>query len=852
MALAPGDRVGAYEVVAPLGAGGMGEVYRARDHKLGRDVALKVLPDTFAADADRMARFEREAKVLAALNHPNIAAIYGLEDRALVLELVEGENLAGPLPVETAVRYALQIASALEAAHEKGIVHRDLKPGNIKVTPAGTVKVLDFGLASVGQAGSAGSNSTQSPTLTLAATQSGVILGTAAYMPPEQARGKVVDKRADIWAFGCVLYEMLVGKQTFGGESVVDILGAVVRAEPEWSRLPADTPENVRRVLRRCLEKDPASRLRDIGDARLELAEPVAVPAPSPIVTRRSVSAWALGGVAAIAGGAGFLTHALWKTSPQNRPGSFQRFKLPLGDDHITNLLEISPDGSRIAYGFNPGGYLAQTLYVRDLNALSARRVKGTAQISSLVFSPDGKWLAYGGTAIYKVPVNGGDPIQIGSDGTPTGWAADGRLIVTAVRAGVGVMAIPAAGGRPEELVKAASAEVIRTATMLPDGNALLFSVNSINRDVVVQTPGADDRRVVVENASLPRYLHSGHILFSRDNSWFVIPFDSRKLRATGAPVPLPPPEGSAPLLAVDDFGAAVSLPTNAFVHRSQLLLVDRQGRTLETLKISEPFTQVRAAPDGKSLLLAHQAEGDVFTYDLKRGIQTRMTFEPGENETPVWSPDGKRFAWASVRGKPERHIMIRNADGSGAEQILWRTEKHVHVDDWSPDGKYIVATRSGTDAEFLILSADKPGEPKPLLQSPFVKQHMAISPDGLWLAYSSRESNRDEIYVRPWPGPGGKWQVSAAGGTRPRWSRNGKELFYNSGNAMLAVPVESGREFSTGKPLVLFQKPFGDFDVLPDGRFVLFDAPPVFGYAELNVVTNWFDELKRIAPVSQ
>jgi eukaryotic-like serine/threonine-protein kinase len=854
MAFTPGTRIGAYEIVAPLGAGGMGEVYRARDTKLGRDVALKVLPDAFAADIERMARFEREAKVLAALNHPNIGAIYGLEERALVLELVEGENLAGPLPVETAVRYALQIASALEAAHEKGIVHRDLKPANIKVTPAGVIKVLDFGLAAVGQPGGGQGHVTQSPTITLSATQAGVILGTAAYMAPEQAGGKVVDKRADIWAFGCVLYEMLAGRQTFHGESVVDILGAVVRAEPEWSRLPADMPENVRRVLRHCLEKDPASRLRDIGDARLELAEPIDVRTSVPAaVTRRTASAWALGGVAAIAGAVGYFSRSLW-TAADVKPKNVRWFKLSLGDTRLTNLLRISRDGSRIAYVFNNSVNLNQRpVFVREFDSPTPRRVNGTDVADTLVFSPDGKWVAFSAAlAVFKVSVTGGDPVHLADGWYPTDWTADGRLLLTTRAPGQGVTAISANGGKQQQLVKAGPGEIVGSATLLPTGKTLLYESRISGPQAVVQSPGGSDRKVVVENARTPVYLRSGHILFRREDGWCVVPFDVKALYTSGPVVSVPAPIATAEQLAIDDYGTAVFTSQTAFTRASQLLIVDRQGKTAEALKTTEPFTQLRAAPDGRSLVLSHQGSGDVFTYDIKRGIQTRMTFEPGEDETPVWSPDGKRFAYASVRSGQNRHIVIRNADGSAGEQIVWTTESHVHVDDWSPDGKFLLATRSGVLSDILVLAADSAGQPKLFLESPFAKLNAAVSPDGHWIAYVSNETKTHEIYVRPWPGPGGKWQVSADGGARPRWSRNGKELFYNSKGGMMAVPVDGKGQFSTGKPQLLFQRTFGDYDVLPDGRFVLFDAPPALGMSELDVVENWFEELKRIAPAGQ
>jgi serine/threonine-protein kinase len=856
MTLPPGTRVGAYEITGPLGAGGMGEVYRARDTKLNRDVAVKVLPLSLTADAEYLARFQREAQLLAALNHPNIAAIYGLEGEAIIMELVEGETLAqriavGPIPLEDALPIAMQIAAALEAAHDKGIIHRDLKPANVKVTPQGVAKVLDFGLAKAADEGSA-ANLSISPTLTLRSTQAGVILGTAAYMAPEQARGKPVDKRADIWAFGCLLYEMLVGKQTFSGDSIIDILGAVVRAEPEWSKLPAGTPENVRRVLRRCLEKDPARRLRDIGDARLELTDPVAPPAaPAPVeVTRRAASVWMIGAVAAVSGAAGFFARGLRKTA-EPAPKPVRRFRLPLGATRLTLTLRISPDGSRIAYISNdnqlPGG---RPIVVRTLDGSEARRLPGTEGANALVFSPDGQWIAFRSSAVFKVPVGGGSPIRLFDGWIPSDWTATGQLLLTTGRPGQGIASISAQGGQVQELIKVDSNRVFSNVSMLPGTNVLLFSMSGAS--IAVQTVGANDRKVIIENGVTPSYLRSGHILFRGDDTWRVVPFDLKTLRTTGAAVPLPGPESRAMYLAADETGTAIFSTLGSFTQRTALQILDRQGRILETLKISEPFTQLRASPDGRFIILSHQANSDVFVYDLKRGIQTKLTFETGEDETPVWAPDSKRYAYASVRDRNERHIVVRQADGSSGEQILWTTPAHIHVDDWSADGKFLMLTRAGNSSDLLVLSTEKAGEPKPFLTSPFHELHGAFSPDGRWVAYTSNESGRDEIYVRPWPGPGGKWQVSSEGGIRPRWSRNGKELFYNSKTAMMAVPVESKAEFSTGKPKPLFEKSFGEYDVLPDGRFVLFDAPVVMGVAELDVIENWFEELKRIAPARQ
>ena len=835
-----------YKITAKLGEGGMGAVYRATDTKLNRDVAIKVLPEAFAADHDRLTRFEREAHLLAALNHPNIAAIYGIEQGAIVMELVEGDDLRGPLPVTTAIDYARQIAQGLEAAHEKGIIHRDLKPANVKITASGQVKILDFGLAKAADSTPA-PNASLSPTLTVGVTQAGVILGTAAYMSPEQARGKIVDKRADIWAFGCVCFEMLTGTPAFAGESVVDILGAVVRAEPDWTRLPADTPDHVRRLLRRCLEKDPARRLRDIGDARIELAEPIAPPSSAPItITRRSMSAWALGAVAAVSGAAGYFARGLSR-SEATRPTGMRRYRVALGQNRITGLLTVSPEGSRFAYISqaisNPG---ARPTFLRDWSASESRRLSGLEGTRSLVFSPDGKWLAatVGSSAVSRISVAGGDPIHLVDGWVVTDWTRDDRLILIDTSSSR-IAAMPAEGGSVVELMKASSGEIVRAASLLPNGH-LLFELTGVG--IAVAPGGGGAKKIVMPQASVPRYLRSGHLLFQQANRFMAAKFDVRTSTVTSPAVPLPQVMATAPGLAIDDNGTAVFAPNAAFTQHSDLAIYDRTGKASTPLKITEPFTQLRASPDGKSLILSQQGTGDVYSYDIARQIQNRLTFEPGEDETPIWSPDGKRYAYASTRDTLTRHIVVRPADGSSGEVILWSTTEHVHVDDWSPDGKTLLLNRTGANAQLITLSADNPGEPRAFPTGPAITIYGAFSPDGRWVAYTSNESGRTEIYVRAWPSGGGKWVVSADGGQRPRWSRNGKELFFNSGSAMMSAAIDTRSGFSTARPQLLFQKVFGDYDVLPDGRFVIFGTPPVTGSDELEVIENWFEELNRLA----
>lgn len=832
----------------------MGAVYRATDTKLHRDVAIKILPDAFAGDPDRLARFTREAQLLASLNHPNIAAIYGIEERAIVMELVEGEDLRGPLPVETALQYAIQIASALEAAHEKGIIHRDLKPANIRITADSRVKVLDFGLAAVVQpaAAAAAGSVANSPTLTIAATQIGAILGTAGYMAPEQARGKTVDKRADIWAFGCVLYEMLTGTQAFEGETVADILGAIVRAEPDWSKIPANTPERVRRVMRYCFEKEPAQRIRDIGDVRLELTrpEPPVVSAAPALVTRRTwIAAAGVGGLATGAA-AGFFAQNLTTSRNTTAPRPLRRSKLLLGAQRFQANLAVSRDGATVAYSTGGESPTSRVICVRELGATEGRILPGTAGAGRVSFSPDGRWVAYQKDfAAYKAPINGGPATKIADRvWSVNDWAVDGTIVLSNEDRTIGL--VSDRGGPVAKLSHARLPPRV-SAQLLPGGKALLTESTS---GMGVLSRDGHDFADISDRGGFARYVASGHILFRTDDQWVAMPFDSRAMRPVGSAVPLPgflTAEVGGRLtvsLAVDDAGTAFCARLGGPAS-PKFQIVNHDGVVANGPDLSQHLSQVSVSPDGRSVLLSGIGNNAIWNYDVKRGTMTRLTFEDGETETPVWSPNGRDFVYASQpKGSDTRAILVRPADGSSPPRQVWKTTKHVHVFDWSADGKCILLGGLDDYSRLGLLPVTG-GEPAPVSEGPFMQSGGAFSPDGKWIAYVTSESGRSEVYAKPIEGVGRKVTISTQGGSRPRWSRSGKELFYQSEDKMMVVPIGGGAELSPGAPRVLFQRQFGMYDVFPDGRFAMFQSPPAVGTTELDVLDNFFDELRRVAP---
>jgi serine/threonine-protein kinase len=873
-----GRRLGPYEILGPLGAGGMGEVYRARDGKLGRDVAIKVLPAAFATDAERLARFRREAQVLAALNHNHIAAIYGLEEsgglEALVLELVPGETLAerlgkGPLPLDEALEIARQIAEALEAAHERGIVHRDLKPTNVKLTPEGKVKVLDFGLAKALTGDASSPDVSTSPTLTAQATQAGIVIGTAAYMSPEQARGKQVDKRADIWAWGCVLYEMLTGKRAFQGETVSDTLAAVLRAEIDWAALPAVTPASVRRVLKRCLDRDTRTRFHDIADVRIEMEEgeeatPVAVSAPRG--RWRGPVFFAAGAVLAAA------AVLLGNRSPA-RPGAIRRFELT-GLNLLVDSrqgLALSPDGGNLVFRAR-GDDGFERLYLRALDSLEVRALPGTEQGGLPFFSPDGEWIGFfaAGT-LKKVALAGGSSQAICRAGVPGGgtWLPDGTIIfVSDVYAGV-TERVSAAGGAPQKILTLDSKQgltAVTTPWALPGGKAVLCSVRKGETfDVAVFSLDGREWKILAEDGYGPVY-QDGFVFYQQGqgNSVLALPFDARTLVAKGSPSPVLSGIGTrisfqTRMFAVAAEGTMAYIPRATRLQNGLLLWVDRKGVATPIVEISRPLDSPRLSPDGTRVAFRTPAPNcDVWVHDLSRGATTRLTLE-GDNHGVVWMSDGRRIAFARAHGTVS-DVLAGAADGAGHLEPLGKTGMSATFpSSCSPDGRFLLASSSGRetglDVSLLEIGRD-PGDAmmKPLIHTAFDESEATFSPDGRWIAYVSNESGRSEVYLQPFPAMDSRQQVSTDGGTEPVWSRNGKELFFRHGRQMLAAEVRSAPAFSVGRPRLLFEGNYDEgpsvanYDVTADGgRFVMVRGRESGG-AEAVVVLNWLGNFRARA----
>ena len=896
MALATGSRLGPYEILAGIGAGGMGEVYRARDAKLGRDVALKVLPEAFARDAERMARFQREAKVLASLNHPNIASIYGLEDsgatHALVMELVEGPTLAerikcGPIPIDEGLRIAKQICEALEYAHERGIVHRDLKPANVKVTNDDAVKVLDFGLAKAIEGDAASVDISTSPTMSRMATLAGVLLGTAAYMSPEQAKGKAVDRRADIWAFGCALYEMLTGKTVFSGETVTDTLAAVIRAEPEWSLLPAATPIQVRVLLQRCLQKDPKQRLRDIGDARISLEE-VLSGAPDAALAggtsavlplwRRAIP-WALLGAAVIA--LAVVAWAPWRAATTIGRPELSRFQIPLPEQaRLNTLFALSPDGRQLAF-LAAGSDGVQRLWIRPLDSLEARPLLGSesSQVPPFFWSPDSRFIAFQGPGnLEKIDVTGGpaQPLcEIRGNAVGGSWNSDG-VIIFAEAPGL-IMRVPAGGG-PATPVTALDASRGETShafpVFLPDGRHFLYlrlAATPANAGVYLGSLDAKpedqpNARLLPDNA-MPVYVPSsdsapGYLLFVRNSVLLAQPFDEHRLVLSGEPLVVADRVGNE-----GGFGFFTASRTDTLIYRSggpeqnlQLKWLDRQGKT--TSSVGEPgaFITTVLSPDGTRAAISQFGENptNLWLLDLARGTRTRFTFNSAAMY-PVWSNDGSSIAFAS-RGNLYRKL----ANGTKDEELLLQGGQPVPTS-WSRDGRFLLYSatdpKTKTDLWVLPMSGDK--KSVPFLRTDFNEQDGRFSPDGRYVAYVSDESGRNEIYVRDFSpdsvrggsGSSGKWLISNSGGTEPRWRGDGKELYYRSADGkLMAVEVTTEPVFQAAALKALFQAPLAggpaslpQWDVSSDGKRFLFPAPAEQAASTpFTVVLNWQAGLKK------
>jgi serine/threonine-protein kinase len=881
MQVGPGTDLGAYHVVELLGAGGMGEVYLAQDTRLGRDVALKVLRPSFAADPDRLARFEREARLLASLSHPHIAAIHGVEEhdgvRFLVLELVRGETLAErladrALPVPEALALAVQISSAIEAAHERGIIHRDLKPGNIKITPAGDVKLLDFGIAkALGDTGASGTE--QFPTLTSGGTREGTIVGTAAYMSPEQARGKPVDKRTDVWSFGCVLFDMLTGRAAFAGDTLSDVIAAILTRGPDWSLLPADTPAPIRQLLARCLEKDLPRRLHDIGDVRIEIEDAIARPsgpnaqgtaalARGPAVTSRPR---ALTLAAAGVGGALLGAGVLWMLGPQatQAPRPPIQFTVPLqGNERLAAVdfraLDVSPQDTAIAYVASTGG--ESRIVVRPLSALTATPLPGTEGALGPFFSPDGQWIAFFAAGkLKKVPVAGG-PVKTLAD-APIGfggaWAED-NTIVYAPNNGSALWQVSADGGAPRAITELDTARgefSHRWPEVLPGGRTILFTAAAEgswdDAEIVVQTIGSRDRRTLVHGGTSPRYLEPGRLLYARGGSVFALPLDLRSLRVSGDPSPgahgiMESLDGAAEFV-VSRAGSLVYAPGGSDPTARTLAWVDRRGNVEPLAAPARAYADPRVSPDGRRIAITVRGQrDDVWTYDIASNTLTQLTFDGGG--APTWSADGERVAFSASHGGPSNLFQTR-VDGGAAQRLTSDARRQVPASA-SPDGSLLAFIQwddaSGRDVEFWS-EGDRMA--RPYLTSPANESSPSFSPDGRLVAYCSDVSGAEEVYVAPASDASRSVRVSVGGGSEPVWQREGSELFFRSGSHVLAAAIGTAGRLSAGTPRVLFEGAFESgggarpgYDVSVDGSRLLMIRPADAERTgrQLRVFINW------------
>jgi len=897
--LSAGSRLGPYEILAPIGAGGMGEVWKARDARLDRSVAIKVLPEEFFEDKDRLLRFEREAKALAALNHLGIAAVHSFEAvdgrHILVMELVEGEGLdariaRGAIPPDEALPIARQIAEALEAAHERGIVHRDLKPANVMVTPEGRVKVLDFGLAKALDPDAASGSApqvTQSPTITARATAAGVILGTAAYMSPEQARGRSVDKRADIWAYGCVLFEMLTGKRVFEGETASDVLAAVLRQEVDFGALPPGTPQGIARLLRRCLKRDVQSRLHDIGDAKIEIDDAIESPAerssaavPSKTAGERvlRVLPWLVAAAMAL---------VLLLSTRRAPPGAGAVVHLSLNvpegvslDPNLQTqiqLLAISPDGSRIAFRGRSGE--ERRIFLRDLSRESSEPMAGTEGGEDPFFSPDGEWLGFfSGAKLKKTAIRGGTPITLAAAAQSRGaaWGDDGTIVFSPT-VNSPLFRIPAAGGEPRPLTALDAAGRERThrwPEILPGGKTVLFTVGTEDKpgdydeariDAVSLATGK--RHVVYRGASLARYAPSGRLLLARHGDLLAVPFDAKSGEVRGTPVPVLQGVSGDSRSGIAFFGAA---RTGALAYAvglsaqgiTEIVWMDRAGRREPTGIPPGIYTSVMLSPDGQKLAYsegpAGGARSDVWIADLSHGGQFQLTSN-GQAGSPCWTPDGTSLVYSTPAGDA---IMRQRADGSGAAEMLWKSTRLVPIstDSFAPDGSALLFTLSGlpSRADIFLLPLSGERTARTLIATPGSETGGMVSPNGRWLAYDGEYEAGQQVYVQAFPSLAGRWQVSRRGGAGPLWSRDGKELFYVSGEEIFAVPIQQAPAFTPGEPRPLFRidRPGSSegsefYDVTPDGKrfIVLVRQKDSTKAPRIDVILNFGKLLAGTAP---
>ncbi len=907
--LTPGAQLGPYEILGPLGKGGMGEVDRARDSRLGRDVAIKTLPDAFAQDPERLARFEREARLLAAFSHPNIAGIHGLEvtggHRHLVLEFVEGETLAdrlahGPLPLDDALEFARQIAAALEVAHESGIVHRDLKPGNVMLTPAGAVKVLDFGLAKGGATGSSSSDIglSASPTMTYAATDVGVILGTAAYMSPEQARGKPVDRRSDIWSFGCVLYECLTGRQLFGGETVSDTVAKILEREPDWSALPPRTPARMRELLRRCLEKDARKRLRDMGDARIELDEIAALGA-SALAAGQGVGGLdrveGAAGVGAGAAGARGIGRAAWlpwtvaatavavaaasfllpgRPSRSMAPGVTRASILgPAGLNTSTRPEDaaLSPDGRTLVMVVTDSTQASQ-LWIRPLESLDARPIPGTelgsagTSVGLPFWSPDGRTIGFFGDGKLKtVPATGGTAQILCDAPDPRGgtWSQSGVILFAPTNQGP-LFRVSASGGDPvqETVLDSAAGETAhRFPHFLPDGQR--YTCTSLPRvdnklGTWIGVLGERKRTSLIRAESGARIVPPNHFVYVRDRSLIAQRMDAGSFRLRGEPVPI----GDAPLdlntLGISPVAASrteILLFPAARPNTVRAVWYGRDGREQGAFPIPQAdYSEFAFSPDGRRVALARNTtstSADLWIADVDRGSVTRLTSDGIQRFGLSWSPDGTRIAYYAAKGGGQ-NFYVRSANGAEDEEaLLESSDPFKAINQWTTDGRYLVFQRLDpvTHLDLWLLPLDGSRTPVPFLRSRFSESSGQVSPDGRWMLYISDETGRPELYVQSFPTPGNKIRLTKDGALGGGWSSDGREIVHGIGTRLFSLPVRSGATLEVGESRLLFETPkdLQVFSAPPDLKRFLFGIPA--GQApqdRYTLLMNWSSLTRR------
>jgi eukaryotic-like serine/threonine-protein kinase len=895
MGVSTGTQLGPYEILSAIGAGGMGEVYRARDTRLDRIVAIKVLPAHLADRAELRERFEREARTIASLNHPHICTLHdiGHQDGIdyLVMEYLEGETLAqriakGSLPLDQVLQYAIEIADALDKAHRKGVTHRDLKPGNVMLSKSGS-KLLDFGLAKLKpEAAPASVPFSQAPTAKDAITAQGTILGTLQYMAPEQLEGKEADTRTDIFAFGVVVYEMATGKKAFEGKSQASVISAIMSSDPPpISTLQPMTPPALDRVVKKCLAKEPEKRWQaasDVCDELKWIAEGGSQGTLAPTAAVKGIRA--LGRRALILSlgtlllGAAIGSLAFWSLKPTPSPQPVTRTVITLPSGQQLAGLDsgpaeaLSPDGTHLAYVARQGS--TQQLYLRAMDSLEARPIPGTEGAVNPFFSPDSQWVGFfaGGT-LKKVSVSGGAALTLAYAGLPVGasWGGQGMIAFAPTINGV-LQQVPDAGGTPQPLTRFEKGDVIHLwPEFLPGSKAVLFAagpsgINFTNAQLAVQSVGTGQRRNLIQGGIMcPRYAPSGHLVYAQRGTLMAVPFDPQRLEITGMAAPvvegvLQSPVSGAAQYSFSSTGSLVYVSGGIQSAQSRLAWVNRTGADQPLAAPMRTYQFPRLSPDGRRVAVGiTEQESQTWLYDLSRETLTRLTFEGSTNLYPVWTPDGKRIAFQSNKEGPN-NIFWQLADGSGGLERLTTSEYNTAPSSWSPDGQLLafIEVNPTTGRDIWVL---RPGDRKtePFLRTPFNETVPRFSPDGRWLAYVSDESGRFEIYVQPYPGPGGKWQISTEGGTEPVWNPYGRELFYRSGDKMMAVDIATQPGFAAGKPRMLFEGPylptpltFSNYDVSPDGQRFLMLKPSEQAQAaqtQINVVLNWFEELKRRVP---